>query len=245
MSILKNAGIAIVCLAVCPLARAEVDVDDAIRGRLVPAAKSGLFDVLHTYSAAQWSDASQDTLQATYEAAYGMTDRLLVEGEFQSQDIKRDSYRADRVNLGAQYLVLEEPFQLAPSLNVLPSLHGESLSVAPGLAVMKNIARISWVLSGESHIEQSQKDNRYGFETTDIDAGAFYHFGLHGVAGLETGYVTTGARSVDLVLGGGLSNNTILSVAQEIGITHQAPDYKLNLQIHFYFGRYALGGWGL
>jgi hypothetical protein len=241
----KNAVIIILCLAVCPLARAEVDVDDAIRGRLVPAAKSGLFDVLHTYSANKWSDPSQDTLQATYNAAYGVTDRFLVEGEFLSQDIQRDSYRADRAGLGAQYLVLEEPFQLAPSFDVLPSLHGQSLSVVPSLAAMKNTGRISWAVSCESDIEQSQKDNAYGFEMTDIDAGGFYHFGLHGAVGLETGYTTTGAQSLDLILGGTISNNMILSVAQEFGITHQAPDYLLRLEIHFYFGRYALGGWGL
>ena len=224
---------------------AVFEVSRLTLGRTTNPEKSLVIETDTTYAATNWADPSQDTLQGTYSVAYGVTDRLTAESELATQESQRNRLRADRLAMEAIYRILDNPFQWAPLLELRPSLQGESFESVYGFRAIKNIRQFSLILNYEGTLGKESEDSVYKLKDHEVEPGILYRFGLHGLLGLDYDYHKTGSQAIDVSLGGSVSRNVFLGVEQSFGLTQAAPDYQFGLHVDFYFGPYALGGWGL
>ncbi|MBI4133977.1 MAG: hypothetical protein HY475_00985, partial [Candidatus Terrybacteria bacterium] len=172
----------------------------------------------------------------------------------------------DRWGAAMLYRLISEPFELAPIVGVFPIVPNKRTEFLLGVDALKNLGHWTLHLGYANEFKQGEGETAYGGNHHVLEPGVFYRFGLHGIMGVQYTYqtlppivtlvqtpfgpmsVTTPATTIGMwgpVLGGSISKNMFLGLAQRFGVNRSSPDYMTTLQFQLYFGPYALGSWGL
>ena len=220
-------------------AHAELDIGRLAMGRTTYPAKSWAFDTFHDYTAARLNDPTADRMRSDFELERGETDRFGWEVALETTRANRDRLQLGHGAIGARYLAIEQPLQVALAAEYLPSLRKKPDEWEVEIEALKNIGPFSGVLQYSGEVNE-----RRDLESTLI-LGPIYRFGLQGLAGPQWIYEGDGGHSLNLLVGGSISRRLFISFQPRIGLTRQAPDLKILLELHAFFGPYALGGWGL
>lgn len=220
-------------------AHAELDIGRLAMGRTTYPAKSWAFDTFNAYTVEKRKDPAGDHMVSEFELERGETNRFGWEVGVKTTNASRGRLQLGRGMVAARYLAVEEPLQVALAAEYLPSLRKKSDEWEVELEALKNIGPFSAVLQYEGEVNEKRD-----LESSLI-AGPLYRFGLQGLAGPQWVYASNGAHSLNFIVGGSISRRIFLSLQPRIGMTRQAPDFQLLLELHVFFGPYALGGWGL
>jgi hypothetical protein len=240
--LVKRAAFLTGLLALGQLARAEDSNTDIARltmGSPVFPSGSWVFEATPILSMNAWSNPSQDTLEPIVSVAHAFTDTFTLALNYEGQDAARDAFKPSEVNIEGRYLVLDAPLLLAPYALVGVPFPGQSLSVLAGLEAVKNLGPVTLrgLAEGEGYGEHQGVAFRGNFS-----AGAYYRFGLNGIVGGALEYQTDGGLAIEPLVGGRVSPNLFLAMQPSIGLTRGAPDFRLFLQLTFYWGPFRASG---
>lgn len=189
--------------------------------------------------------STKDTQQTVFEVEYGATDRFTPELILITKNQNRDNFQLDRLLFRAQYRILGEPFQLAPFLDLLPSVHGDPLIAQYGFKALKNIENWSYLVTDKGVISKENEMLSYDYKFHALDAGIYYRFGLRGLTGIGWDYKTNGRQAIDYFIGGSISKNIFIGLNNSFGITKDEADYQSTINMTIYTGKSALGSYGL
>lgn len=212
-------------------------------GRVGYPAGGWAFDTFSHITAEKLGDASQDSLHSSFELEHGYTDRLSLEAGVKTTTARRDRLQLSRGMLEASYRFLDNPVKSSVFVEYLPSLRRESEEFEAGFEALKNYG--PWLLSLLYQAEIEKEAGRRREVGSELIIGPSYRLGLRGLLGAQWRYADNGAHALNLVLGGTVGERVFLAIQPAIGLTRQAPDMKLMLELHALFGPLPVGGWGL
>lgn len=244
-----RAGRALVVLALCcggeASARVQVDIGQLTMGRVTLPERGFSVDLMHEYRMREWHDPTRDTLRGTYEAGYGLRDGLSLDLISMTRSANRTAYVLARVGAGVTLRVLDQPLQIAPFVRALPSVRGRDFQLETGLKAARNYGNFTAFMYHKADFDKNRSSGAYGFDEYEVEPGLLYRFGLRGVAGVEWEYHTTGEHVLGILFGGSLSRQLFLGIEEKFGLNGRTADATTRIQLSFYFGRTALGSWGL
>lgn len=241
----KGFGAAVLLLGIGGFSRLQADMDVTHLTHGVLVHNKGLL-MLHDkwkYTAPRSGDPAQDTAQLSSELEFGVTDRLSVGIGFVSTKGRRDALAANQLLADVHYLLPFDPLKMAPFAEALPSLRGGKPDWEFGVDSLKNFGPLGLFVNLKESVEHESDGSRHA--VFEGEPGIVYRFGLHGLIGTKWEYHSTGEQHIHFLLGGSLSRHLFLGLEPVVGLTRQAPDFTLNVQLNALFGKSEIGHWGL